>query len=154
MIPLNGMNHDQDSVMIALLPTTTDWCHIELPHMTLVYAGEKKDLNPGLFNELAKEASVISMLSTPITLKVVGVETFGDEEKVDVLKLRSNSELAAMRTAVEQWNASEFPFNAHVTIGPKGSANEDLPKSLTFDRIMVGWGEEHLTFLFKNSGGN
>ncbi len=48
------MNDFQDSVMVALLPTTSEWCHIELPHMTLVYAGEKKNLKATAFNDLAK----------------------------------------------------------------------------------------------------
>lgn len=140
-----------DSVMIALLPTYSDWCKIKIPHMTLVYVGETKDLRPGSFNELAKDASSIAMLSGPITLRVTGVEVFGggDEEKVDVLTLQASSELLAMRRTVESWNASEHPFNPHCTIGPAGSFLEFPPHVVSFDRISVHWGKEVITFWFR-----
>jgi 2'-5' RNA ligase len=134
------------SVMIALLPITTDWCSIDLPHLTLVYAGETKDLKPTMFNEMAKDASMLAVLSRPITLKVMGVEVFGDEEKVDVLRLQPSPELWSMRRVVEHWNASEFPFNPHATIGPAGMSSIDYPRYLAFNRILVGWGEEQLVF--------
>lgn len=132
--------------MIALLPITTDWCRIELPHLTLVYVGETKDLEPTVFNELGKDASMLAALSRPITLKVMAVEIFGEEEKVDVLKLQPSPELWSMRRAVERWNASEFPFNPHCTIGPAGMSSMDYPRYLAFNRILVSWGEEKLTF--------
>lgn len=135
------------SVMIALLPITSDWCKIELPHLTLVYCGETKDLNPTDFNDIAKDASMLATLSTPLTLRVMGVELFGrgDEEKVDVLRLQATPDLMAMRRAVEKWNSSEYPFKPHCTIGPQGSFI-DPPRYLAFNRILVGWGEETITF--------
>lgn len=138
---------NSDSVMIALLPITSDWCRIELPHLTLVYAGLKSDLQPTIFNELAKDAAMLAMLSRTITLRVTGVELFGrgDEPKVDVLRLQPSPELLAMRRTVEKWNASEFPFNPHCTIGPPGTFI-DWPRYLAFNRIMVGWGKESLVF--------
>lgn len=142
------MDDFKESAMLALLPTTNDWCKIELPHLTLVYAGELDTLKPGDFNELAKDAASIAMLSRPISLKVTGVEVFGTDDKVDVLRLMPNSELLAMRNMVEHWNASEYPFRPHATIGPVGSASAIPPMYLTFDRITVGWGETYLTFLF------
>lgn len=136
-----------DSVMISLLPITTDWCNIELPHMTLVYAGEIKNLKSTSFNDISKDAASLSMLATPLTLQVLGVEQFGDEgEKVDVLKLRPTSALLAMRNFVEDWNASEYPFTPHATIGPVGSLRGMMPQYLAFDRIMVSWGKDCLTF--------
>lgn len=138
-------------VMIALLPITTDWCKLEVPHMTLVYAGEVDDLPEMSFNDLAKDAAMLAMLSHPIQLKVKGKEIFGSEgeEKVDVFRLQSSSELMAMRRAVEKWNASQWPFNPHVTIGPTGTFMEFPPTHLAFDRICVGWGGEYLTFWLK-----
>lgn len=140
-----------DSVMIALLPMTADWCHIELPHLTLVYAGEKSSFNtrPTAFNELVKDAASIAMLARPITLEVLSKERFGDEDIVDVFKLRPSSELMAMRNTVEAWNASEFPFTPHVTIGPTGTLVEMPPKLIAFDRVMVTWGDEGITFWLK-----
>lgn len=147
------MDDNKGSAMIALLPITTDWCRIELPHLTLVYAGEIEDLQPGQFNEMAKDASALAMLSNSIHLKTKGTDVFGGEgeEKVDVIKLQPSSELWAMRRAVENWDESEFPFNPHVTIGPIGSSMslEMMPGYIAFDRIMVAWGDEYLTFWLK-----
>lgn len=137
------------SVMVALMPTTSDWCRIKLPHLTLVYAGEMKDLKPTVFNELAKAASDIALRSEPITLKVKDVSIFGSTDKVDVLRLQSTPKLASMRRAVEKYNASDHTFNPHVTIGPAGSEIKNIPSNVSFDRIAVGWGDEILTFLFK-----
>lgn len=140
------MDRYSDSIMVAFLPTTTDWCRQELPHMTLVYAGKVSDHSPGQFNELAKDASMIAMLAIPFVLKVQGLDVFGDEEKVDVLRLRSTPELLAMRRVVERWNKSEHPFNPHVTIGPVGPRVPDMPSVIGFDRILVTWGVDHLVF--------
>ncbi len=71
------MDDFSGSVMIALLPTTNEWCRIEVPHMTLVYVGEIEDLKPTVFNELAKDVSMLAALTNPITLKVMGVEILG-----------------------------------------------------------------------------
>lgn len=139
-----------DSVMVALLPITTDWCNIDLPHLTLVYAGEIKDLKPTDFNDISKDVASLAMLSTPITTQVLGVEEFGDEdERVDVLKVRPTSELLAMRQFVEDWNASEYPFTPHCTIGPPGSLKGMMPSYLAFNKILVQWGKESLTFWLK-----
>lgn len=145
------MEDTSGSVMIALLPITTDWCKIELPHLTLVYCGEMPDLSLTTINELAKDASMLAVLSRPITLKVMGVEVFGDVDKVDVLRFQPSPELWSMRRAVEKWNASEFAFNPHATIGPAGMSSMDYPRYLAFNRILVGWGEEKLTFSMDGS---
>lgn len=137
-------------VMIALIPTNTDWCKIKCPHMTLVYVGKVEDLNPTMFNELGKEASDLAVLSRPISLKITGSEEFGDGTPdspiVEVFTLESTPELRAMRRAVEQWNASEWPFTPHVTIGPQGTIVDNPPSSLLFDKLMVGWGDQELVF--------
>lgn len=145
------------SAMIALLPITTDWCKISLPHLTLVYAGDTTKLGPAAFNELAKDACSLAQLTRPITLEVTGKEQFGNwsdnpQDMVDVYRFRATPELLAMRRFVERWNASEFPFNPHVTIGPAGtSMNDQQPRLLAFNRILVGWGADYLTFNMKTS---
>lgn len=138
----------EKSVMIALLPTTTDWSKIRLPHLTLVYAGILDDLKISDKNDLIKEAQSISLKYKTLTLKVTGVQVFGasNDEKVDVLRLRSVPSLASMRKQVESWNASDFPFNPHATIGPEGSAPSMLPSFLIFDRVSVNWGDEEKVF--------
>lgn len=142
-------------VMIALLPMTTDWCKVDCPHMTLVYAGTTDELKPTDFNELAKDASMLAAISSPLQLKVTGVQVAGDTEKVDVLAIQPSMELWAMRRAVEDWNASDFPFQPHATIGPVGTSVqlEVIPRYLAFDRLCVGWGNEYLTFRLKSGGG-
>lgn len=145
------MEDTQDSVMIALLPITTDWCKLDLPHMTLVYAGLVQDLKPSDYNAMAKDAASIAMMSNTISLDVVAREQFGNwstdpASAVDVFRLRFTSQLAAMRNFVEKWNASEFPFNPHVTIGPPGTPVEFPPTRLSFDRIICAWGPDVLTF--------
>lgn len=137
-------NHD--SVMIALLPTASEWCQIELPHMTLVYAGLVKDLKPTDFNALAKDAASIALLTGPFCLPVISKEVFGDEEKVDVFRLRPTMELWALRRHVERWNASQHEFNPHVTIGPQNSFVEFPPRHVCFDRVVLGWGDEIIPF--------
>lgn len=143
-----------DSVMIALLPITTDWCKIDLPHLTLVFAGSKKDLDNGSYNELAKDAASIAQMSRPITLEVINREQFGNwsedpSDVVDVFRLRLKPELGAMRNVVERWNKSEWPFNPHVTIGPPGVVVDFTPQYIAFDKIGVFWGKESLVFNFK-----
>lgn len=148
------MDEYPESVMIALLPITTDWCKIELPHLTLVYVGEIKDLKPNDFNELGKDASMLATLSNPLTLRVMGTEVFGgyQEDPVDVLRLQPTPELWSMRRAVEKWNGSEYPFRPHVTIGPAGSRSSiEIPSYIAFDRMMVGWGKDCLTFSLSSS---
>lgn len=141
------------SVMIALMPTTTYWSHIKLPHLTLVYVGEKKDLKATDFNDLAKDASEISMENKPLTLDVTGVGIFGSTDKVDVMRLKPTAQLLKMRQKVEKWNASEFPFNPHVTIGPtNGSKPKNIPSQITFNQILVGWGDETLSFWLRGAG--
>jgi 2'-5' RNA ligase len=133
--------------MIAFLPTTTDWCKIELPHMTLVYAGTTDTLKPPQFNELAKDAASIAALTGPFYLRNLGVAAFGDgPDQVNVFRLQPTTELWSMRRFVERWNASEHPFNPHVTIGPITPFVENSPQAIGFDRIMVGWGDDSLTF--------
>lgn len=136
------MTDHKQSVMLALLPTTSDWCHIELPHLTLVYAGEIDSLTPGDYNELGKDVLSLSREFGPIELGVIGPDVLGDEEPVDVLTLFETPELSKMRAQVEHWNASQYDFNPHVTVGPLDSLEGTIPNSLLFDRIMLGWGQK------------
>lgn len=138
-----------DGVMIAFLPMSSDWSDLELPHMTLVYAGLKSKLKSTAFNEMAKDAASIAMLTNPFYLRVMKVDVFGDEERVNVLRFQPTMELWAMRRYVERWNASQYPFTPHATIGPVRSFVENVPPAVGFNRIMVGWGDENLTFLLK-----
>lgn len=143
------------SSMIALLPTNCDWSSVDLPHLTLVYSGEIADLEPTDFNKLAKDASSLAMMNDPLTLLATGVEIFGeDPDKVDVLRFQMNRQLEAMRHVVEGWDVSEYPFNPHVTLGPPGShvLLPPMPRSVTFDCVYVGWGEQCLTFQMTANG--
>lgn len=138
------MNH----VMIALLPISSDWCNIDLPHMTLVYSGKIEDHSPSDFNDMAKDAASIAMLAKPITLAVTGIKPMGPpEDVVAALMLRSTTELMAMRNFVERWDRSEYPeFVPHATIGPYPVSQPLDVGYVAFDRIMVSWGTERITF--------
>lgn len=195
------MDDFSNSVMVALLPTSREWCKVDLPHLTLVFAGEISDHSPTDFNAMAKDACTIASIAKPTRVRVLGPEVFGDQEKVDVLRLELTTELLAMRTIVDHWDVSEYPFRPHVTVGPVGTITsketpildyeakdkEDsavhmiapwnlegglgdspsdysydepttktcyyvddcaIPYNICFDRVMVGWGAERLTFNF------
>lgn len=144
-----------DGIMIAYLPSDGSWCKQPLPHMTLVYAGTLQDHDYSRFNQLAKDAIVAARLTAPFSLNVTGIEVFGDEEKVDVLTLSTTPELLRAREFVEHWNASEHrEFKPHATVGPIGSARGVLPTKLHFDRIMVAFGNEEMTFQLTYDNGN
>lgn len=145
------MEDHSNDVMVALLPITSDWCRIELPHLTLVYAGERVALGPNAFNELAKDAASIAMMARPLTLRTLGTDFFGDENDVEVIRLQATTELMSMRRVLESWNQSEWPFNPHVTVGPKTDEAVVPPTYIAFDRIMVSFGDENLTFWLKNT---
>lgn len=131
--------------MVALLPTTTYWCHIELPHVTLIYAGEIPDLKLTVRNDLAKQTISIAQDFGPFSVNVTGTDVFGTNDLVDVMKLELNPELRAMRSKLEEWNGSEhIDYRPHATIGPVGSPLENLPIRLTFDRICFKWGDATL----------
>jgi len=137
-----------DSAMVALLPMNDEWSKVETTHLTLIYVGKVADLKPALFNTLAKDVSSLAILSNPIYLKVFGIEVFGDTEEVDVLRVSPSSELLALRSFLEDWDSGEFPiYKPHITIGPAHGLYEiPTPMMVSFDRIMVAWGEDRLTF--------
>lgn len=139
------MSEFDSSVMVALLPTTTYWCHQELPHVTLIYAGEIPDLKPTVRNDLAKQTISIAQDFGPFSVNVTGTDVFGTNHLVDVMKLELTPELRAMRSKLEEWNGSEHTdYKPHATIGPVGSPIENLPPRLTFDRIVFKWGDATL----------
>lgn len=141
-----GMKDYSDSAMIALLPMDASWSKLDLPHLTLVYAGEISKLKSSSYNEMAKTASSLALMTNSIMLVSAGVETFGTDEPVDVLRFRPSQEILAMRTFVEEWNASEHPFSPHITIGPVGSAPQELPEMVYFNRVYLSYGEHNMTF--------
>lgn len=136
-----------DSVFVAWLPVETEWCKQDLPHSTIVYAGSMSDLKPMDKNSMIKLAMAVASMTYGFMVKVRGIATFGPEDaQVMVLKLDEIPVLTKVRSLFESWNASEFPYSPHATVGPVGSEIEELPMYLTFDRILVGWGEDHHIF--------
>lgn len=145
------MDDISSSAMIALVPVDAGWCKQDCPHLTLVYAGKIPDLVATAFNDLAKDAASLAMLSNSLWLKVTGLDVFGEDgDRVNVLKLQPSSELLAMRRVVEHWNASEFPFNPHVTVGPSYLGVDVIPERIGFNQILVGWGNDSIPFRMKN----
>jgi 2'-5' RNA ligase len=130
-----------DSIMVALLPTTSDWCQQSMPHLTLLYGGKVGDVKGSVYDELLRAVIDIASSSAPVTLEVMGEDVFGEDEKVDVLLLRTTPVLLQMRRRVEAYNGSQFTdFKPHVTVGPEGSMADEIPGSITFDRILLSWG--------------
>jgi 2'-5' RNA ligase len=138
----------QTGIMIAFLPTSGEWCMQELPHMTLVYAGTTDKLSKADLNELAKDASTIAMMTAPFSLRVRGLEVFGEEpEQVKVLRFDMTPELFAVRRLVEHWNASQYKdFKPHATVGPVEAPMAFVPSYVRFDRILVSYGPEQIVF--------
>lgn len=134
-------------VMIAFLPTTNHWSSLEVPHMTLVYAGTKDKLRQSDYNALVKATAEISWLTQPFELQKKSLEVFGDDsERVNVLTLRATEQLLALRAHVEKWNQSEHSFNPHVTLGSVSEYINPTPEYVFFNRVTCGWGTEYTTF--------
>jgi 2'-5' RNA ligase len=152
--------------MIAYLPANGDWCKQDLPHMTLVFAGETADLNDTDFNAMAKDAISAARVTGSFSLPVMSVDQLGEAgEEVDALIFHPTPQLLVARKLVEGWNKSQFTdFLPHATIGPAGSANADqvfvntnnfgpgdrrgsvIPSSLYFDRIAAVWNDQKMVF--------
>jgi len=151
---------NDDGVMVALLPIISDWANIELPHLTLVYAGQVGELSASDLDGLSKAALSIALLCAPITLRTLTKDVFGegtdDNPKVDVLRFHPNLELLKMRAIVEDWNASDFPFRPHLTVGPVGTWNSDAsPVMVAFDKVAFCTGNECQEFqLSRKFGGD
>lgn len=152
--------------MIAFLPEDGRWCKQDLPHMTLSACGPIEDLQESDLNAMAKDAISAARVTGSFSLPVTSVEEFGDTDKVDVLILYPTPQLLVARNLVKHWDKVDYPFNAHATIGPAGSAfarkveygseyesyrdpeykRDVLPDRLYFNRIAVCWGDKRLVF--------
>lgn len=140
----------EDGVMVALLPIVSDWANVEFPHLTLIYAGKSSELSASHLDGLSKAALSIATLCNPVTLRVLTKDVFGegtdDNPKVDVLRFHPNLDLLKMRSIVEDWNASKFPFNPHLTVGPEGGWNGVAPVMVAFDRVAYCVGDKRQEF--------
>lgn len=147
------MPDNDDLVMVALIPIGPEWPDVEYPHLTLCYAGSASDLSVADLDGLSKAALSIGLMSRPLTLRVLTKDVYGegteDNPKVDVFRFHPNVELSKMRMAVEDWNASKFPFNPHMTVGPEGSFKGRIPSWVAFDRVAFCKGQERQEFQMK-----
>lgn len=146
------MSEFDTDIMVAFLPREAEWVKQDLPHLTLVYAGEIADQPSDGFTSLLADTLVISQLLPSFALLATGVEQFGEGmERVDVLRLLPSTQLLAARRIVQRWNASQYTdFKPHVTIGPVGSAQMlALPNRVYFDRVMIAWGDKHYTWFLR-----
>jgi len=158
------------TAMIAYLPANGEWCKQDLPHMTLVYAGEIADLKDTDYNTMAKDAISAARITGSFALPVMSVDQLGeDSERVDALIFHPTPQLLVARKVVESWNKSQYTdFLPHATIGPVGSANADqvfvntnnygpgerrtseMPGSVYFNRIGAFWGDQKIIFNLNN----
>jgi 2'-5' RNA ligase len=145
------MDNQSNSIMVAVLPQTSDWCKLELPHTTIIYGGEVTSSKPTMFNELAKLASNVAENTSEFLAKVTDVSVFGEEEKVSVLVLERTEELLKLRRRFEKWDDSDFSrYKPHATIGPEGTVINPVPMYLVFDRLAVVWGDQILSFRLRH----
>jgi 2'-5' RNA ligase len=144
------MDSIDDKVMVALLPIFSDGMNVEFPHLTLVYAGRLEDLSPSDLDGMSKAAASIAMLSRPVTLRTLTKDIFGegtdDSPKVDVLRFHPNLDLLKMRATLQDWDVSQFQFSPHMTIGPEGSWNGEIPRIVAFDKVCFAKGTERQEF--------
>lgn len=144
------MQGNDDGVTVALLPIISDWSQVEFPHLTLVFAGPASEISAPDKDALSKTALSIAMLFRPVTLRTLTKDVFGEgtpeNPKVDVLRFHPHLDLIKMRSMVEGWNKSSFPFNPHVTVGPVGTWNGVSPVMVAFDRVTFSVGDEHQEF--------
>lgn len=147
------MGEFDNSVMIALLPVSSEWARQALPHMTLVYCGELPDLKPSDKNEMAKVVHDLAFAFSSFEVDVIGTELFpsghNDAGFVEILLLRKTQKLTHMRAAVEHWNASEYMFKPHVTVGRMGLMPDKTPRTIRFNRVMLSWGKDNYTEWFQ-----
>lgn len=134
--------------MIAFLPDDLYVGEASLPdfpHMTLVYAGVIQDRTPTEINDIAKDAISLSRLISSFSTPIMGLDVFGDEERVRVLTLHTTPQLYAARKLVERWNKSQYKeFRPHITLGPEETVVSVVPQKIHFSRIAACWGETRL----------
>jgi len=142
------MDEHTDDIMVALLPTETYWSTLEYPHLTLVYAGLVNDQPAHVHNELLKVANELAQAHPTMHLYSEGIDVLGPPDKqVDVVKIKLSTRLFMMRGRLVKYNASEYKeFKPHCTIGPVGSARNNIPEIIVFDRIVVAWGEDRMVY--------
>ena len=144
--PTADSTKDGPGVMIALLPAgDTSWCRQDLPHCTLVYVGDNPPLS--MRPELEKASSSLAETFPIFVANIVGVDILGPaDNRVDVMLLDS-PRFRYMREAVEQFNGSEYKeFKPHATIGPHTGEKNPIPLTLRFDRVILAWGEDRVTW--------
>jgi 2'-5' RNA ligase len=135
--------------MVALFPTETAWCHIKIPHVTIIYLEDVDSLESDVFYEISKKVSDLALVTKVFSEKVTGIEVFGEDERVEVLRLNKGPRLLEFKNLLTIWDFGSFPdFKPHATIGPIGSSDQNPPLILTFDRIAIGWGDDYFVFRF------
>jgi len=145
-----------DQVMVALLPLFSETYPVDYPHLTLVYAGRASELSTSDLDGLAKAAFSLAMVGRPVTLRTLMKDRFGsgteDNPFVDVFRFHPNLDLVRMRSVVEDWNASEFPFKPHMTVGPEGSWTGEMPMMVAFTKVAFCVGDNRQEFQFPERG--
>jgi 2'-5' RNA ligase len=142
------MDEHTDDIMVALLPVESYWSTLEYPHLTIVYCGLVNEQPRYRYNELLKAANDIAQRTPKLHLRTSGVEVFGPEDKqVDVIRIELTPRLRLIRAILKPHDEGRFPeFKPHCTIGPVGSARNNIPTIISFDRIVVAWGADRMAY--------
>lgn len=152
------MDSVDDKVMVALLPIFSDGMQVDYPHLTLVYAGSVDSLSTSDLDGLGKAALSMALMSHPVTLRTLVKDVYGegieDNPKVDVFRFHPNLDVLKMRMLLQDWDASKFPFNLHITVGPEGSWVGEVPRLMAFDKVAFVVGTNRQEFqLSRTMGG-
>lgn len=146
--------YEFDTVLVCLLPTgPTEYCHQDLPHLTLVYAGGVVTRTEEELRRLRDTCATLARTVQHFTAPVTGGEVLGPpDERVDVLIFEKTPELEAMRAALEWANASDYTeFKPHLTVGAEGTMTKTpgwtAPPAIDFDRICMLVGPDQQTWI-------
>jgi 2'-5' RNA ligase len=140
-LPLEGQPKWQFQVLVEELKPFEDILRFQnprSPHLTLYYWKETLELE---FQGIVRQAEKIATAHHPFTMKVTGVETFGNhgEDRVLFLTIAFSEELARLKKACP-WPEGR-PFAPHITL-----ARIDHPQRFNVLKKKVMKALEDITF--------
>ena len=154
--------------MVALLPTQTDAESLAVEggepvedlHLTLAYLGENvMDHDSRLLRE---DLELLSVGLREMTGQVLGSAVFNVEDPCEVYLISDCEEIVDLYHEI--WNSvfsyaadleagqyQHSPFIAHITAryesqGAEPIYHDEAPERVTFDRLLLSWGQEQFIF--------
>jgi 2'-5' RNA ligase len=124
---------------LVLIPAPTPPLPDEA-HLTLVWAGERADQS--VLSQLRFMGRSFARQQKAFPVKVLGTAMFGENHNEPVLLIELASQIAIMRSAVQQYSKSEYTeFRPHVAVpslnGHRFYDNRLRPLTLYFNQIAL-----------------